>query len=397
MKSFEFIDGIDVLKEIQTYHQKTVYEHNNFTIEEGWREKASVAALGAATVAGIGNQISQAPVKQADPVPVVTKAIEPPKSKQEQLKFFLANKAKEAGIVGNELTHFVSQVAHETLNFNRFEEFGSSKYLSKKYDIKYNPKKAKILGNVKPGDGEKYKGRGFIQLTGRYNYRTAGKALGIPLEEQPELASEPIPAAEIAIWYWQQRVQNKISDFSNASVKSVTKGINPSGKGMKSRQDKYQNMVGLNEAGEMPIYYFAYGMLTDPGYMEGAQPVGGAEARNFQFELLQFANVVPTPGAVTYGALWEVSRQKLRQLDSTEGYPNMYDRKTVPVFCAGKRYEANIYSLTPETRNDYFVGSVPSRDYIRTLARGYKIFGIPREQLVQAWEIAKANQLVSDK
>ena len=43
------------------------------------------------------------------------------------------------------------------------------------------------LGNTQPGDGQRYKGRGLIQLTGRANYREAGKALNLPLEQQPEL------------------------------------------------------------------------------------------------------------------------------------------------------------------------------------------------------------------
>ena len=47
------------------------------------------------------------------------------------------------------------------------------------------------LGNTQPGDGKRYKGRGPIQLTGRSNYRSAGIALGLPLEESPELVTFP--------------------------------------------------------------------------------------------------------------------------------------------------------------------------------------------------------------
>ncbi len=53
------------------------------------------------------------------------------------------------------------------------------------------------LGNLGWPDGERYKGRGFIQLTGRANYRTYGQRLGVPLEEQPELANDPKVAARI--------------------------------------------------------------------------------------------------------------------------------------------------------------------------------------------------------
>ncbi|MEO7363892.1 MAG: D-alanyl-D-alanine carboxypeptidase family protein, partial [Candidatus Saccharimonadales bacterium] len=53
------------------------------------------------------------------------------------------------------------------------------------------------LGNIHPGDGERYKGRGFIQLTGRNNYRNYGKILGIDLENNPDLALDPKTAARI--------------------------------------------------------------------------------------------------------------------------------------------------------------------------------------------------------
>jgi len=53
------------------------------------------------------------------------------------------------------------------------------------------------LGNRGQPDGERYKGRGFIQLTGRNNYRAYGERLGVPLEAQPELANDPKIAAQI--------------------------------------------------------------------------------------------------------------------------------------------------------------------------------------------------------
>jgi|GEM_PF-2283335 len=55
------------------------------------------------------------------------------------------------------------------------------------------------LGNQGPPDGERYRGRGFIQLTGRYNYRTIGKRIGLgnQLIDNPERANEPTVAAQI--------------------------------------------------------------------------------------------------------------------------------------------------------------------------------------------------------
>src|SRR5207249_175037 len=54
------------------------------------------------------------------------------------------------------------------------------------------------LGNNQPGDGMRYRGRGYIQITGRSNYRHAGEELQISLEEEPDRALEPDVAYRVA-------------------------------------------------------------------------------------------------------------------------------------------------------------------------------------------------------
>lgn len=61
------------------------------------------------------------------------------------------------------------------------------------------------LGNDRLGDGPRYKGRGYIQLTGRANYRHYGQKLGFPLEKDPDLALRGDVAALVAVRYWQDR------------------------------------------------------------------------------------------------------------------------------------------------------------------------------------------------
>ena len=136
----------------------------------------------------------------------------------------------------------------------------------------------------------------------------------------------------------------------------------------------------LTEAGANPIYYFAYGMLTDPKVMQGADFVGMAELKNFEFEMFAYANVRPEPGSVVYGVLWSINREMLSQLDITEDYPRLYDRKTVPVFVDGQRVEEFVYTMTPQTR-DQLKDTYPRRSYIMRLARGYQAGGVPISQL----------------
>lgn len=61
------------------------------------------------------------------------------------------------------------------------------------------------LGNRNPGDGARYHGRGFIQLTGRANYATYGLRVGVDLEGDPDLALDPTIAARVFACYWRAR------------------------------------------------------------------------------------------------------------------------------------------------------------------------------------------------
>lgn len=206
------------------------------TIEEGWKEKLGAAAIGSAlTLGGLGvkQYLNQTPAAPEQPPTQYTQP-----TKQLTKSELLKQVAERVGMEGHELAQFMAQAAHETLNFKTLSEIGSTNYFAKKYDPKYNPRKAKILGNTQVGDGEKYKGRGYLQITGRYNYAQAGKALGLPLEEKPELLERPDIAAKAAIWYWNSRVKPKVKDFSN--VKQTTKKINPGMKGLKDRENKFK-------------------------------------------------------------------------------------------------------------------------------------------------------------
>jgi gamma-glutamylcyclotransferase (GGCT)/AIG2-like uncharacterized protein YtfP len=140
------------------------------------------------------------------------------------------------------------------------------------------------------------------------------------------------------------------------------------------------------EAGGEPIYYFAYGMLTEPSHMRGARFVDRAALLNYKFEFRKYANIVETAGSQTDGVLWELPTDMIRELDQVEGYPSLYGRKTVPVYTEdGQRYEAWVYYMTPETVSGTKRDRMPSNSYVTTILNGYRHAGIASQQVNDAY------------
>lgn len=125
---------------------------------------------------------------------------------------------------------FLAQLLHESGSFRYMEEIASGAA----YEPSVNPKLAKKLGNTNEGDGKRYKGRGVIQLTGRANYRAAGTALGLALEDYPELAAQPDTGLRIAGWYWKTRGLNELAD--QGDFEEITKRINGGFNGIEDRR-----------------------------------------------------------------------------------------------------------------------------------------------------------------
>jgi len=92
----------------------------------------------------------------------------------------------------------VATIGTEVGSFRPIDEYGGPANW-KKYEGR------KDLGNVHPGDGVRYHGRGYIQLTGRANYHGFGHAVGVPLEEHPERALEPAVATAVLVAYFKDR------------------------------------------------------------------------------------------------------------------------------------------------------------------------------------------------
>ncbi|WP_420893376.1 glycoside hydrolase family 19 protein [Pseudomonas prosekii] len=128
---------------------------------------------------------------------------------------------------------FLAQVGHESGQLQYVRELGNDHYLSK-YDT---GSLAARLGNTPQadGDGQKYRGRGLIQITGRDNYRTC--SLGLFGDDRllfiPELLEKPQWAAESAAWFWEQKGLNELADRDQFN--SITRRINGGLNGLEDR------------------------------------------------------------------------------------------------------------------------------------------------------------------
>lgn len=153
----------------------------------------------------------------------------------------LLRAAKEAGYEGKELAAFMAQMAHESGNFRYRREISGGR---SDYDGggPYTLPDGKVVPAI-------YHGRGYIQLTHKYNYKEYGDKLGVDLVNNPELAMQGDIAAKIAVLYWNKNVRPTVNgDWDNVFLHS--KAINypaatsPSQvNGMADRQAKYDQYL----------------------------------------------------------------------------------------------------------------------------------------------------------
>jgi putative chitinase len=119
------------------------------------------------------------------------------------LEFLLAqfeqdNRFGTTDVDRRQLAYVLATFKHETAHtMMPIDEFGSDA----RFNSLYGPGTARgiRLGNTEPGDGARFHGRGYVQLTGRSNYANAAVLTGNPLTTSPELVKDPLIAYEIAI------------------------------------------------------------------------------------------------------------------------------------------------------------------------------------------------------
>lgn len=174
----------------------------------------------------------------------------------QQLLLILPNAGKQAGVFASALSlamdryqintrlrmaAFIAQVGHESGQFRYVRELGGDQYLSK-YDTGTI---AKRLGNTPEadGDGQKYRGRGLIQITGRDNYLACSKALFSDdrLLRTPELLEQAEWACKSAAWFWNSRNLNALADAGD--FEAITKRINGGMNGLAERVEFYNRAL----------------------------------------------------------------------------------------------------------------------------------------------------------
>lgn len=123
---------------------------------------------------------------------------------------------------------FLAQVGHESGELRYVKELATGKAYEGRKD----------LGNTQDGDGPRYKGRGLIQITGRYNYRKLGIYFDIDFETYPELLESRENACRSAAWFWH--VDKNLNPLADAEdFIRITKKINGGTNGLEDRQRLY--------------------------------------------------------------------------------------------------------------------------------------------------------------
>ena len=165
------------------------------------------------------------------------------------------------------LCHFLAQCGHESNNFKAVNEnlnYGAKGLLGifKKYfpteakALEYERKPEKIanlvyggrMGNgpEASGDGYKYRGRGFIQLTGKDNYAAFDKVVAEDITANPDLVASKYPLLSAA-WYWNSRNLNASADKGDteAVVTEITKKVNGGTIGLPDRLKHFKEYLAL--------------------------------------------------------------------------------------------------------------------------------------------------------
>mgnify|MGYP000679869828 CR=1 FL=1 len=144
--------------------------------------------------------------------------------KQSQVDGFNAILAATEGHPLEHRAYMLATAWHETAQtMQPIHERGGKAYF-RKYDA--GTKIGKALGNTLPGDGYKFRGRGYVQITGRRNYSKASTITGVDLLADPDKALDPVIAAKIIVdgmtkgWFTGKKLSNYFNDKTDNPVQA---------------------------------------------------------------------------------------------------------------------------------------------------------------------------------
>lgn len=164
------------------------------------------------------------------------------------------------------IAHFLAQCSHESMGFSRKEENlnYSAERLIQVFPKYFNPDQAKLyarnpviiasrvyanrMGNREEdsGDGYRYRGRGYIQLTGHDNYKAFDLAVSDDVVGNPDFVARKYPLFS-AGWFWNSRKLNDLADLGadQQVVADITKKINGGYHGLEDRVNQFNKFYGL--------------------------------------------------------------------------------------------------------------------------------------------------------
>lgn len=179
------------------------------------------------------------------------------------------------------MAHFLAQALHETGGFTILREnmnysaarmveiFGVNRHSAAVTDSEAtalagkpeaiaervyglgNPRKARELGNMQPGDGFRYRGNGVLQTTGRGNHRRMGMAWGVDFEDNPDLVTAPEHALKPALHEW---TENNLNDFADQNdIRTITRRINGGFIGLAGREAWFNKIWPLLNTDGQPV------------------------------------------------------------------------------------------------------------------------------------------------
>ena len=263
----------------------------------------------------------------------------------QDIQFALANMARETG--------GFTKSAGENMNYSSVERImqvhgakirkwgGDVNTLVKNPEalanVVYSDHNGSSLGNTEQGDGWRYRGRGLVQLTGRSNYRKYGKILGIDLEGNPDLASDPQVAAQVADAYLKERSYGKdFNSFSAGIIGNVTS--NPHGIDALQKGRAYLGAAG-NLVGSVaspiasPNNQQQAQSITPSGQLQGMlDSVKGTKVNESQKQAIQSGNLRLQTGFKAQGMegydpnqqYFQAPKGKISQNDVSKLDPQLY-------------------------------------------------------------------------